>query len=87
MFAYSYVSSTPTNVATGPHRLVRLTLAAGADAATAIVYDDTDGASDPVIKLTAVANTIAHADVDVLCHMGIRVATTGTSPIVSVTYQ
>lgn len=86
MYTWSYLSASAA-VATLPVELVRVTLAAGVDAATAIVYNHASGATNPIVKLAAAAGATATADVEVLCNLGIYVALTGTAPACCTVYR
>jgi len=86
MFAWTRLTETG-NAASGPRRLVRVTLTAAGDAATAIVYDATSGTDNPVTKLAAAAGVTITQELDVMVSTGIRVALTGTTPVCCVVYQ
>ena len=85
-YGYSILAAT-ANVKATPGIVHFVSLTAGADTATAIVYDATSGTSNPIVKLSAVANTTIQVELHVPCSTGIRVALTGTAPSCSVIYQ
>lgn len=89
----SPVSSTTTAVAatikSGPGQLTSVTLTAGSDAATAILYDNTAASGTVIVKLAcAAANTTAHVDLSrpFVFSTGCHVALTGTAPSVTIGY-
>jgi hypothetical protein len=84
--AYKVLAATG-NAKEAPGVAVRVVLTGGSDAATAILYDDTDGTSNPILTICAAAATTVSVDVGVPCSTGIRVALTGTSPSCTVFYR
>lgn len=86
MHAWSRLIATGA-VATGPRTIIRITLTAAADAATAIVYDAAGGATDPVTKLAAPIGTTVSQELSVNLVNGIYVALTGTNPVCCVVYR
>ena len=85
--SYNYSNKTSSaTVVTGPGVLHSVTLAAGSDAATAIVYDNTAASGAIICKLTAPQDTNAHAVLDVAFGIGCHIALTGTSPSGTVAY-
>ena len=85
-YAYKVLAATGNAKAT-PGIVHHVILTGGSDAATAIVYDDTDGTALQICKLCAAANTTVSVALHVACSTGIRVALTGTSPVCTVVYQ
>jgi hypothetical protein len=73
-------------VHTGPGLVHSITLAAAADAATLILYDNTAASGTIICKLSAVPTGTAHAVLDVSCGTGLYAAVTGTTPSATVTY-
>ena len=73
-------------VETGPGILHSVTLAAAADAATVIVYDNTSAAGSIIVKLSAELTGSAHAVLDVAFSNGLYVDVSGTTPSVTLTY-
>jgi hypothetical protein len=85
--AYSNKTSSAA-VKSAPGTLFGLVLAAGSDAATLIVYDNTAGSGTIIAKLSAIANGSAAISLPfgVSFGKGCYVALTGTSPSASVFY-
>ena len=84
--SYTYSNKTASAlVKTGPGTLHSVTLAAAADAATAIVYDNTSAAGTIICKLSAPLTGTAHVVLDVAFGVGCYVALTGTTPSASFT--
>lgn len=73
-------------VKTGPGGVHSVTLAAGSDAATLILYDNTSGTGTVIWKLAAAQNTSESAVIDASFSTGCYAALTGTSPAASVAY-
>ena len=73
-------------ILTGPGVIHSVNLAAAADAATAIVYDNTSAAGTIVCKLSAELTGSASTVLDCAVSTGIYVAVTGTTPSVTVTF-
>lgn len=85
---YKYKNTgTSAAVRTGPGTLHSVVLAAGSDAATLIVYDNTAGSGTVICKLAAVANGGASAVLDVAFSKGLYAALTGTGPSASLAYS
>ena len=86
--AYGY-ANTGVNalVKTGPGTLHSVTVAAAADAATVIVYDNTSAAGTVICKLSAPLTGSAHAVLDANFAVGCYVAVTGTTPSATVTFK
>ena len=85
--SYNYSNKTASGlVKTGPGVLHSVTLAAAADAATAIVYDNTSAAGTIICKLSAELTGTAHAVLDVAFGTGCYIALTGTTPSGTVAY-
>ena len=72
---------------TGTGVVHSVTLAAGADAATAIFYDNTAASGTIICKLSAVATGHASAILDAAFGTGLHVAVTGTAPSATATYS
>lgn len=79
-------TGTSATVHTGPGKVHTVTLAAGSDAATLILYDNTAASGTVIWKLAAAQNTSASAVLDVSFGKGCHAALTGTSPSASVSY-
>lgn len=75
-------------VKSGPGALIGVVLAAGSDAATVIVYDNTAGSGNIILKLAAVTGTSEAAIIPngIAFSVGIYVVMTGTAESVSVYY-
>lgn len=73
-------------IKTGPGIIHSITLAAAADAATAIVYDNTAASGTVIAKLSAPLTDTAHAVLDVPFSIGCHVALTGTTPSFTIAY-
>jgi len=73
-------------VKTGPGMLTGVVLAAGSDAATVIVYDNTAGSGDIILTLAAATGTSESAIIPngVSFKKGVYVVMTGTAESVSV---
>ena len=69
-------------IKTGNGGVTSATLAAGSDAATLILYDNTAGSGTAFLKLAAAANTTAHANFSFPMGFttGCYAALTGTGP-------
>lgn len=86
--AYGYTNiAASALIKTGPGTLHSVTLAAAADAATAIVYDNTSAAGTVIVKLSAPLTGSAHAVIDANFSTGCYVAVTGTTPSATVTFR
>lgn len=70
----------------GPGGVHTVTLAAGADAATLILYNNTAGSGTIICKLAAVTGTTAHARLDVPFTIGCYGTLTGTGPSATVSF-
>lgn len=85
--SYAYKNSgTSVLVKTGPGGIHTVTLAAGTDAATLIVYDNITASGTAIIKLAAATGTSESAVLDVAVGTGIYAALTGTAPYASLSY-
>jgi hypothetical protein len=73
-------------VKTGPGGIHTVTLAAAADAATLIVYDNTSAAGTIICKLSAPLTGSASAVLDVTFGTGCYAAVTGTTPSATITF-
>ena len=75
-------------IVSGPGRVYGAVLAAGSDAATLILYDNTAGSGTVILKLAAVANTSEAISIPggVTFSTGCYAAVTGTSPSVTIFY-
>lgn len=84
-----FVTSTSSSatVKSGPGLIHTMTLAAGSDAATAIVYDNTAASGTVLWKLSSVANDSETARLDIPFSTGCHVALTGTDPQFSIAYR
>ncbi len=69
-------------VAGNSGRLTCLMVNAGADAATATVYDNTTNSGTIIAKLSAAINTSEAIQCDVVYNKGIYIVITGTTPVV-----
>ncbi len=67
-------------IKTGPGILHGVVLAAGSDAATLILYDNTAGSGTIICNLAAITGTSASVVLDVAFGTGLYMALTGTSP-------
>jgi len=86
--SYKYTNTAiAATIKTGPGTLHSVTLAAAADAATAIFYDNTAASGTVICKLSAPLTGTAHAVLDVAFGTGCHVAVTGTTPSVTVAYS
>ena len=85
-FNYSNTGSSAT-IKSGPGAIFSANLAAGSDAATAIIYDNTAASGTVIWKLSAPANGNAFAQLQVPFGDGCHVALTGTSPSFSISYR
>jgi hypothetical protein len=84
-YGYKHLSSSGL-VKSGPGAVHSVVLAAGSDAATATVYDETSGSGDVLAVLKAVATDSACAVLDVAFGVGCYVVLAGTGPAVTVSY-
>lgn len=73
-------------IKTGPGGIHSVTLAAGSDAATLILYANTAGSGTIIWKLAAATGTSESAVLDVPFGTGCYAALTGTAPSASVAY-
>lgn len=73
-------------VKSGPGGVHSVTLAAGSDAATLILYNNTSGTGTVIWKLAAAQNTSESAVLDAAFSKGCYAALTGTGPAASVTF-
>ena len=73
-------------VKAGVGMLHSISIAAGADAATAIVYDNTSAAAPEIVQLSAPLTGTAFVILDVPFSTGCYVAITGTAPSCTVIY-
>ncbi len=82
-------AATAATVKSGPGVLHEVHLAAGADAATATVYDNTAASGTVIAKLAAVANSNDRyaPKGGVSFGTGIHIAFTGTSPTADLAYD
>jgi len=88
MISYYYKNTgSSAIVKSGPGLVHTITLAAGADAATLILYDNTAGSGTVIWKLAAAANTSETAMPDVPFATGCYAALTGTGPSASLSYR
>ena len=85
--SYNYSNKVASaTVKAGPGVLHSVSLAAGADAATAIFYDNTAASGTIIIKLAAVIGGTESAVLDVAFGTGLHVAVTGTAPSFTASY-
>lgn len=84
-YGYKHLSSSGL-VKSGPGVVHSIALAAGSDAATATVYDETSGSGDVLAVVNAVTNNSACAVLDVAFGVGCYVVLAGTAPAVTVSY-
>lgn len=84
-YGYKHLSSSGI-VKSGPGVIHSVVLAAGSDAATATVYDETSGSGDVVAVVNAVTNDSACTVLDVAFGVGCYVLLAGTGPAVTVSY-
>ncbi|MBN1535198.1 MAG: hypothetical protein JW908_00595 [Anaerolineales bacterium] len=75
-------------VKTGVGSVIAVVLAAGSDAATVTLYDNTAGSGTVITKLTAVANTAETAvfPEGIPFSTGCYAVITGTSPVATIEY-
>ena len=85
--SYAYKNTgTSATVKTGPGKVHSITVAAGSDTATLILYDNTAASGTVIWKLSAVQNTSESAVLDIAFGTGCHAALTGTSPSASVSF-
>lgn len=73
-------------VKAGPGYVCDAILAAGSDTATLILYDNTAGSGTIILKLSAVANTTASANLADWSFSNCYASLTGTGPSASIGY-
>lgn len=84
---YKVLSRTNSGaVKAGPGGVHTVSLAAGTNAATLILYNNTAGSGTVIWKLSAVANGSESALLDVTFEAGCYATLTGDSPVASVSY-
>ncbi len=88
MAGFTKERTTSGQVTTGLATVQGATLTAGADAASAALYDNTAGSGNPIVTLKASANTTVNASFPegIRIDIGVYATLTGTSPSVFVHY-
>ena len=85
------VTASANAALTGQHRITRVRLVAGDDAATAILYDSLTQAGTEIVKLSAsAANTVDKenwgASKGIMTTTGVSVTTSGTNEVLYIYY-
>jgi hypothetical protein len=84
---YGYARLTASGaVKAGPGLVHTVLLTAGADAASATLYDETTGSGDVIAVVKAGAGATESVLLDVAFGVGLYVVLAGTSPTVTVSY-
>lgn len=85
--SYKYANTAASAaIKNGPGGIHTVTLAAAADAATLILYDNTAGSGTVICKLSAPLTGSASAVLDVTFGVGCYAVVTGTTPSATITY-
>jgi hypothetical protein len=86
MYSYTgFNTATSAVVQTGPGTIHTVVLAAAADAATLILYNNTAGSGTILCKLAAPIGVTAYVQLDIPFSIGCYAALTGTAPNATIT--
>ncbi len=86
MYGHACITATAAVVARQVS-LMRVTLTAGADAASISLYDHASANTNLVAVVKAPINTTISAEFNVACRLGVYAVITGTAPTATVVYR